>query len=102
MSLRDVVHARSVLYREIRNVLYQKDFYEVVTPILSPFPDIAPVKQFQTKHPDRCKVSCLRIAPTEFLKQLLQREVSRIFEFSTNFRPDSVSRTHLQNSHRLK
>jgi lysyl-tRNA synthetase class II len=89
------VHARSMVYRALRDLLHAGGFHEVATPVLSPYPDIAPTLQFQTEHPEMGGVSCLRIAPTEFLKRLLEGGADRVYEFSTNFRPDVVDSTHL-------
>lgn len=68
---------------------------EVTTPILNAHPDIAPVRQFTTRHPRTGEPSCLRIAPTEYLKRLLADGEERIFEFSLNFRDDLSDETHL-------
>jgi lysyl-tRNA synthetase class 2 len=68
---------------------------EVVTPILCPYPDIAPVPQFVTTHPGSGALACLRIAPTEYLKQLLVAGAKSVFEFSTNFRSETVDSTHM-------
>lgn len=68
---------------------------EVTTPILHPYPDIAPVRQFTTKHPTTGAAACLRIAPTEHLKRLLADGEQQVFEFAANFRDDPVDETHL-------
>jgi len=94
-SFLEAVRVRSTLYAGLREVLHREGFHEVATPVLSPYPDIAPIPQFQTAHPDLGKISCLRIAPTEFLKRVLEGGAARVYEFSTNFRSETVDPTHL-------
>lgn len=92
---RTLRRARHVLCQAWRAHLIDLGAIEVTTPVLHPFPDIAPVRQFMTAHPSTSAQFCLRIAPTEQLKQLLADGEQRIFEFSANFRDDLPDRTHL-------
>lgn len=87
--------ARHELCCAWRALLTSRGAIEVDTPILHAFPDIAPVRQFVTTHPTTARQSCLRIAPTEYLKRLLVDGEKRVFEFSKNFRDDPSDETHL-------
>jgi lysyl-tRNA synthetase class II len=86
---------RNDLCQKWREYLLDGYAVEVVTPILHPCPDIAPVRQFTTMHPTTGELAYLRIAPTEYLKRLLATGEERVFEFSTNFRDDVPDETHL-------
>lgn len=90
-----IIIIRSVIYEAIRQVLFKEQSVEVVTPILCPYPEIAPMAQFTTEHPILGIPAFLRVAPTEFLKRLLVLGADSVFEFSTNFRPEIVDKTHL-------
>jgi lysyl-tRNA synthetase class II len=86
---------RSDLCQKWREYLLDGFGVEVVTPILHPRPDIAPVRQFTTTHPSTGELAHLRIAPTEYLKRLIAAGEEQVFEFSTNFRDDPADATHL-------
>lgn len=86
---------RSKMCAAIRSELYDAEGIEVWTPVMNHYPDIAPVQQYLTQCPISGATACLRIAPTEFLKQLIVEGASNIFEFSTNFRADLADATHL-------
>lgn len=90
-----IIITRSAICEAIRQVLLEQQSVEVVTPILCPYPEIAPMAQFTTEHPILGIPACLRVAPTEFLKRLLVAGADSVFEFSTNFRPEIVDKTHL-------
>lgn len=90
-----LTRVRSNLCQKWREYLLDGHAVEVATPILHMRPDIAPVRQFTTRHPTTAQVHYLRIAPTEYLKRLLAAGEERVFEFSTNFRDDVPDETHL-------
>lgn len=80
----------------LRNFLLSHNYIEVRTPVVCRFSDVAPVQQFSVNIPfDKTTEFYLRIAPTEFLKRLMQIGMSKIFEFSTNFRNDYYDKSHL-------
>lgn len=90
-----LTRVRHDLCQKWREYLLDGHAIEVTTPILHRRPDIAPVRQFTTKHPSTGEQVYLRIAPTEYLKRLLAAGEERVFEFSTNFRDDVPDETHL-------
>lgn len=92
---RTLRRARHVLCQTWRTHLINAGAIEVTTPVLHPYPDIAPVRQFVTTHPTTGARACLRIAPTEHLKRLLADGEQQVFEFSSNFRDDVLDCTHL-------
>ncbi len=94
-SVSALLSARDAIFVAIRHELRNMGSIEVSTPILCPYPDIAPVYQFSTTHPDFQHIASLRIAPTEYLKRLLVEGAENVFEFSTNFRTDPTDVTHL-------
>jgi lysyl-tRNA synthetase class 2 len=95
LSVSAILTARSLMCDALRRKLFEDGGIEVATPILHAYPDIAPVYQFVTQHPLSKDTSCLRIAPTEFLKRLLVEGVQCVFEFATNFRSDLPDTTHM-------
>lgn len=95
LSPKTIAAARNDLCYQIRSLLLQAGSVEVTTPILCPHPDVAPIQQFITAHPRTGIRGCLRIAPTEYLKCLLLQGLENVFEFATNFRPESKDATHL-------
>lgn len=86
---------RSLIENCIRRFLLDKNFIEVRTPIVCKFPDITPVSQYTVTVPFDNDEFYLRIAPTEYLKRLMQMNMTSVFEFSTNFRNDRYDDTHL-------
>lgn len=90
-----LTRVRNDLCQKWREYLLDGYAVEVVTQILHPRPDIAPVRQFTTSHPTTGELVYLRIAPTEYLKRLVASGHERVFEFSTNFRDDVPDETHL-------
>jgi lysyl-tRNA synthetase class II len=94
-SLRLVLEARAVAYGAIRRTLESAGAIEVATPVACTFPDLAPMPQLKATHPRSGTVFCLRIAPEEHLTRLIARGIPAIYEISTNFRAETVDRTHL-------
>ena len=92
---RTLRRARHELCQAWRAFFIARGAIEVTTPILHRYPDIAPVRQFTTRHPTTGAAACLRIAPTEHLKRLLADGEQQVFEFAANFRDDPVDKTHL-------
>lgn len=90
-----LTRVRNDLCQKWRKSLLDSAAVEVRTPILHPYPDIAPVRQFTTVHPTTGEVAYLRIAPTEYLKRRIATGEERVFEFATNFRDDPADATHL-------
>lgn len=95
MNKIELLLMRSKIENKIRSYLLKKSFIEVRTPIINKYPDVTPVRQFQTHTFDTNQNLYLRIAPTEFLKRLIFDGLNCIFEFSVNFRDDCNDSTHL-------
>jgi len=95
MDTKDIILARHTLNKVLRKELDKLNVVEVDTPIICPYPDIAPVKQFITTHPTKGVIGTLRIAPTEYLKRILILGLERIYEFSVNFRDEEFTTRHL-------
>lgn len=75
----------------IRNHLAKNDFIEIDTPVLYPFPEIAPMEQFKAIDPITSQTYYLRVCPTEHLKRFMVAGFEKVFEFSRNFRPGNSS-----------
>ncbi|MCZ7601632.1 MAG: hypothetical protein M5R37_02135 [Melioribacteraceae bacterium] len=92
----DLIILRNLIFKVIREELNDIGCLEVSTPSLCPFPDIAPMYQYTvTDHQVTSRSIYLKIAPTEYLKRFLIKGIERVFEFSTNFRPENGDKTHL-------
>ena len=94
-STSDVLKSRSKIENQIRSLLLEEGYTEVRTPIINRYADIAPITQFKVQSPLEQTELYLRIAPTEQLKKLIHYGLDNIFEFSTNFRNDSIDSKHL-------
>ncbi|MEE3343671.1 MAG: amino acid--tRNA ligase-related protein [Bacilli bacterium] len=91
----ETMYKRSLIENYIRSMLIKDNYIEVRTPIINRYADIAPITQFKVVSPLESSKLFLRIAPTEQLKKLIFYGYDKIFEFSTNFRDDSVDDSHL-------
>ena len=95
LSIAQLVAIEAAACKAIRDVLSAAGALEARTPILSPHPDLAPLRQFVTVHPTTGQEYCLRIAPEEHLTRLLALGVPAAFEIATNFRDEIPDDTHL-------
>lgn len=95
LDLNVLLRVRASALAAIRCTLDAAGGIEVTTPIACTFPDLAPVPQMQTRHPESGTVFCLRIAPEEHLTRLIARGAPAVYEVSTNFRVEEVDKTHL-------
>jgi lysyl-tRNA synthetase class 2 len=85
---------RSAIISEIRNVLQDKGFLEVETPMMQAIAGGAAAKPFVTHHNTLDMDLYLRIAPELFLKRLLVGGMEKVFEINRNFRNEGISRQH--------
>lgn len=85
---------RSLIIREIRNYLDDKNFLEVETPMLQPLPGGATAKPFKTHHNALDMELYLRIAPELYLKELLVAGFKKVYELGRNFRNEGIDVTH--------
>lgn len=86
---------RSLLIRTVRDVLGEKGFLEVETPMLQTIAGGAAAKPFVTHHNALNIGMYLRIAPELFLKRLIVGGLSdRVYEINRCFRNEGLSPKH--------
>ncbi|WGH27170.1 MAG: lysine--tRNA ligase [Candidatus Shikimatogenerans bostrichidophilus] len=85
---------RSLIIKNIRKFLNNYNFIEVDTPILQNIPGGANAKPFITYHNKFKKKFFLRISNELYLKQLIVGGFKKIYEFSRNFRNESIDKNH--------
>lgn len=87
-----ILRARIIDY--IRNVLHQRGFIEVETPVLQPIYGGAAARPFTTHHNALDMKLFLRISPELYLKRCLVGGLERVFEFARCFRNEGISPRH--------
>ncbi|WGH25049.1 MAG: lysine--tRNA ligase [Candidatus Shikimatogenerans bostrichidophilus] len=85
---------RFLIIKYIRNFLYKFNYIEVDTPILQKIPGGAYAKPFITYHNKFKKKIYLRISNELYLKKLIVGGFKGVFEFSRNFRNESIDKLH--------
>ncbi|WP_018963377.1 lysine--tRNA ligase [Coprothermobacter platensis] len=85
---------RSAMIKAIRELLWDKGFVEVETPILQPIPSGASARPFVTHHNALDIDLYLRIAPELYLKRLVVGGIHRVFELGKNFRNEGIDQNH--------
>ena len=85
---------RSKMVAAVRQLLTDKDFLEVETPMMQTIAGGAAAKPFITHHNTLDMDLYLRIAPELFLKRLLVGGMEKVFEINRNFRNEGLSRRH--------
>ncbi|PDH44951.1 MAG: lysine--tRNA ligase [Rhodothermaeota bacterium MED-G18] len=91
---REIFRKRSSIINEIRNILNEKNFLEVETPILQPIYGGASARPFKTFHNTLDIPLYLRIANELYLKRLIVGGFEGVFEFAKDFRNEGMSRFH--------
>ena len=91
---RKIFRKRSSIINEIRNILNEKNFLEVETPILQPIYGGASARPFKTFHNTLDIPLYLRIANELYLKRLIVGGFEGVFEFAKDFRNEGMSRFH--------
>ncbi|MDH3004759.1 MAG: lysine--tRNA ligase, partial [Candidatus Shikimatogenerans sp. JK-2022] len=85
---------RSLIINNIRNFLNKFKYIEVDTPILQNIPGGANAKPFITYHNKFKKKFFLRISNELYLKKLIVGGFKGVYEFSKNFRNESIDKFH--------
>ncbi len=92
---RDILRKRATLIRSLRQVMEEKGFLEVETPMLQPIPGGAIARPFVTHHNALDTDLYLRIAPELYLKRLIVGGLSeKVFEINRCFRNEGISTRH--------
>lgn len=94
-SLKKTFCDRSRINSFIRNFYEKRGFIEVETPLLVPFPEIAPVRPFVTKEPKYSQRADLRITNTEYIRRLMVAGFEKVYQLGKCFRDEPASFKHL-------
>jgi lysyl-tRNA synthetase class 2 len=93
-AARQTVRTRATVVRTIREVLHERGFVEVETPMLQTTPGGASARPFVT-HANALDTDLyLRIAPELYLKRCVVGGIERVFEINRNFRNEGIDSTH--------
>ncbi|MDH3004900.1 MAG: lysine--tRNA ligase [Candidatus Shikimatogenerans sp. JK-2022] len=85
---------KALIINYIRKFLNKFNYIEVDTPILQNIPGGATAKPFKTFHNKFKKKFYLRISNELYLKKLIVGGFKGVFEFSKNFRNESIDKNH--------
>ena len=85
---------RSKINSLIRKFYEERGFIEVETPLMQPFPEIAPVRPFTVEEPKYSHVCNLRITNTEYMRRLLVAGFEKIYQLGKCFRDEPLSFKH--------
>ena len=85
---------RSKIISKIRQVLDEKDFIEVETPLLNSIAGGATARPFVTHHNALDADLFLRISPELYLKRLIVGGFERVYELGRNFRNEGIDTKH--------
>jgi len=85
---------RTKLFNAMRSFFYEREYFEVETPILQSIPGGAAARPFETHHNALDIPLYLRIANELYLKRLIVGGFDGVYEFSKNFRNEGMDRTH--------
>jgi lysyl-tRNA synthetase class 2 len=89
-----ILDSRWLMERKIREFLWQKQFWEVETPILQNLYGGTNAKPFITRINALSQDMYLRVAPELYLKRLIVGGYERIFEIARNFRNEGMDHSH--------
>jgi lysyl-tRNA synthetase class 2 len=85
---------RSMILRQMRNFLDEKNFLEVETPALQPLYGGASARPFETHHNALDIPLFLRVADELYLKRLIVGGFDGVYEIAKDFRNEGMDRTH--------
>ena len=91
---RDVFVKRSLMMKEIRNFLAERDFMEVETPMLVANAGGAAARPFETHYNALNEDVKLRISLELYLKRLIVGGLERVYEIGRVFRNEGVDTRH--------
>ena len=91
---RDVFIQRARIVDHFRQVLRERGFVEVETPVLQPIYGGAAARPFLTHHNTLDMDLYLRISPELYLKRCLVGGLERVYEMSRCFRNEGISPRH--------
>jgi lysyl-tRNA synthetase class 2 len=94
LEVRKVFLERTAIIGCMRELLDQKGFIEVETPVLQPIYGGGNAEPFETHHSKLDMKLYLRIADELYLKRLLVGGLERVYEISKDFRNEGMDRTH--------
>ncbi len=93
-EVRDTFIKRSIIIKELRNILDEKDYLEVETPILNNLITGDAARPFETHHNTLDIDMYLRIAPELNLKRLIVGGFDKVYEVCKNFRNEGMDIKH--------
>ncbi len=93
-EVRETFKQRTRMVQVMRNVMNERGYLEVETPILQPVYGGAAAKPFVTHHNALDMDLYLRIANELYLKRLIVGGYDGVYEFSKDFRNEGLSRFH--------
>jgi lysyl-tRNA synthetase class 2 len=91
---KEIFDKRFYIIRLLREILWEKGFIEVETPILQTHYGGALAKPFKTYLDALDLPLYLRIAPELYLKKMIVGGFEKIFEIGKNFRNEGIDREH--------
>jgi lysyl-tRNA synthetase class 2 len=91
---KEIFDKRFYIIRLLREILWEKGFIEVETPILQTHYGGALAKPFKTYLEALDLPLYLRIAPELYLKKMIVGGLEKIFEIGKNFRNEGIDREH--------
>ena len=93
-EVKDTFLKRSMIIRELRNILGEKGYMEVETPILSNLVTGDSARPFETYHNTLDIPMYLRVAPELNLKRLIVGGYDKVYEICKNFRNEGMDIKH--------
>lgn len=93
-GVRQTFVKRSMILRQMRKFLDEKNFLEVETPALQPLYGGASARPFETHHNALDIPLFLRIADELYLKRLIVGGFDGVYEIAKDFRNEGMDRTH--------
>lgn len=93
-EVKDTFTKRSMIIKELRNILDEKGYLEVETPILNNLITGDAARPFETHHNTLDIDMYLRIAPELNLKRLIVGGFDKVYEICKNFRNEGMDIKH--------